>query len=462
MPEPDLKLFIDRAAWFASEHTMTVHQFLDWFTGYLEVGDRRFIVDALPFFQEDHLRAERILCSLLETDFRRKHKVRGVSSRITRNTDWPRTYAKAFPLVPQRYYQVEARLVLDDNLLGVLAALAQSWTNIIRKLEEMFSDDSGTTALNRDLAGRAKRLEQAVQCVTQRGVRPHSRPLSSQYRQTIMRALKPADAKCFLNILDYWNSYDLKKTASHLAIMVGRLTNKAQNSSLASLFEMTTNLCILHAAMKEGWLLHRVKIRSRNSTKSIFTFHLKKKQGRWNCVLGKGNPRIVFPDSTFAKTESESDRMLGLRKQAGFGGSGFEPDIVMGFYPDGQENNPVVLFGDAKRYAKSDIARAYKETVASTMVAFGHWAGLEITGNATWHSAFCCPVNPFFTLFYLNNTVQSSTRPSGRRMDGRPPGHSRPFPPVVAISLEYMQGEDNQELRAWFREIVQQIENHDC
>ena len=144
--------------------------------------------------------------------------------------------------------------------------------------------------------------------------------------------------------------------------------------------------------------------------------------------------------------------MLGLREVAGFSGSGYEPDIVMGFYKNGQEEQPLVIFGDAKRYKKSDIGGAYKETVGSTMVAYGHWAGLEI-GKDPSLDAFVCPVKPFFTLFHVNNdsAKQRCNQPCEQRMQ------TGELPPVMAFSLEHMQQGDGEELCLWFSDIEEQV-----
>ena len=69
-----LGLFIERALWFGKQQKMTVSRFLDWFTSYLAVEDREFILAALPFFKEEHKKVEKILCSLLEEDFHNRKK----------------------------------------------------------------------------------------------------------------------------------------------------------------------------------------------------------------------------------------------------------------------------------------------------------------------------------------------------------------------------------------------------
>jgi hypothetical protein len=444
--EPDVTLFINQATWFGKERKMTVCRFLDWFTGYLAVQDRRFILEALPFFQREHQQAEEILCALLETDFRKRQKIRLTSTRITRNTDWPRTYIKAFPLVPQKFHQIKTRLVPDHILLGLLADLARSWAGIARNLVEMFTLDEQNPFESQALAGRAKKLEHAVQAVQRRGIQPRARPLSTQYRQAIIRMLEPADQKLFLNSLNYWNSYDLAKVAKDMAALIRQQVVRDNITGLVSLFEVTTNLCILRAVIKNEWKLHSVGSKT-DKNKNIYPFHLKKNDK--NLIFGKGRPEILFPKHS----HTQPDRMLALRELAGFSGSGYEPDIVMGFYRDGQEMQPLVIFGDAKRYEKADLAKAYKETVASTMIAYGHWAGLEIKQDADCENGFKCPVKPFFTLFHINNNQKNQIckRPRDQRTE------DDNLPPVMAIALEHLQG-DGEELRCWFCEIDNQVD----
>lgn len=449
--EPDVALFIDRATWFGRERKMTVYQFLDWFTGYLDVEDRRFILEALPFFHKEHQKAEKILCTLLETDFRNKQKVRTIRSHITRNTDWPRTYVKAFPLAPQKYYQVETHLIQDNVLLGILADIAYGWAGIARNLVALFDQDEQNQLDIQNLVSRAINLEKAVHAVQTRGVRIHARPLSTQYRQVIMRVLKPEEHKLFLNILNYWVGNDLEPTIKNLTALIRKQTQEDKYNNLETLFETTCHLCILYAAIENGWQL---KIETKETKrKTPAKYHLKK--DKRNFILGKGNPKNLFIKSPYTHPENKSDRMLALRELAGITGTGYEPDIVMGFYKDEQEDAPIVIFGDAKRYGKSDIAFAYKETVSSTMIAYGHWGGLQIDTSASWNDAFRSPVSPFFTLFYVKNTKNKQIFPSPREQREK----EKSCPPIIAIELEYMN-ENPEEMDLWFQEIENKVSKH--
>ena len=440
-------LFIQQATWLGHELQMNTARFLEWLTSYVEVKDRDFILQALPFFQtRKHRWAEETLCELLETDFRTQQKVRSTSTRIHRKTDWPRTYIKAYPLAPQRYHIVETKAVPDHILLGILAALARSWAGIARKLALMFND-------GHDFAMRAESLENAVHSARSRGIRPCPGTLTSHYQQTIRRMIPPEKAKTFLDILLHWNNPIQQETAKQLALLLKRMPGPAQAvDNQDTLFELTTHLSILRAAREKGWILDGTSS-GRDVKNTSFCFQLRK--NGFFCRLGKGNPKKIFPESSIAK--KDSDRMLGLRRLAieNFGGSGYEPDIVLGFYRTGQENSPIVVFGDAKNYKNSEISKAYKETVASTMVAYGHWAGLSITNENVPAAAFNCPVRPFFTLFCVLKDTVTMRPPSKQRDEDNPDA----IPVVLTFPLTDMEKfGDNSELNQWFSKINERVD----
>ena len=167
-----------------------------------------------------------------------------------------------------------------------------------------------------------------------------------------------------------------------------------------------------------------------------------------------------------AKPDKYSERMLQLRELAGQTGSGYQPDIVMGFYHDHgdhDEKNPHVIFGDAKRYPESGIAGAYKSTIASTMIAYGHWGKLEIKAEPCWDKAFRAPVQPFFTLFFVPSSKDGKIRKQQILADF----------PIREFTLQQMQApfvkeqppchqketqDENTDINAWFKKITEQIE----
>lgn len=430
----DVKLFIDLAVWYAEKRDMTVHQFLIWFTSCLSSIKSDDCKKMFPFFLEEQREAEVVLCDLLSRDFVKKQKVRTVGTRINRHTNWPRTYAKSSAQVPLEYYGVEIQKALDSSLLGGLAYVAQEWKEWLEKIVELIPEKESETA---NFKNRVEALKKAIEEARKRGVYLRALVFSPIQRQRILKYVKPEQKKSFLQRISLWNDYrirNLKPVIEQVTVLIKKMQSEPDKNqtNLNNLFETTSHLSILKAATDagNGWEFVPTK------TDQI-SYHLK--SGELCLKLGKGNPGKLFPMCKYSKN---SDRMLQLRQLAGQRGSGYEPDIVMGFYHEGCEDAPHVVFGDAKRYIESDISGAYKSTIASTMVAYGHWGKLSIVPSADWGKAFITDVKPFFTLFVINSET------------GPEPEDS----PVRTITLDQMtlKNKNSPELIAWFLSLSEQ------
>ncbi len=448
------ELFHTQAAWFAQDSGMTIGRFLDWAVTYLVDLDRDFLKRMLPFLDEDQKEAEKLLCDLLKIDFRTPARVRTVTTSITRQTSWARTLQKAFPSIPSRYHNTAIVKPPDIALIGTMAGLAREWARWLDHIRERCSEP-----LNRghQLQERIKHLNKAVSLVKHRGVRPTSLPINSRQRQTIRRHLPPDKYKLFQRCLGRWQRYSSKRITEEYIERIWQLAGKddenVKNTNLDALFEATSHLSICRSARNAGWNFE--------STENAVSppYCLEKPNTTLRLILGKGNPyKLLKEIHSHGERNDNSDRMLGLRRLAVTAGqaSGYQPDIVMGFYRDPPVNGDRrlhVVFGDAKRYEHSDIAKAYKETIASTMIAYGHWGKLSIRPEVEWQDAFDCPVNPFFTLFYV-------------RRDGDDPIDPEQYlendiPPVLAFELQYMQpnggGQPSPSMTRWFERLEEQI-----
>ena len=460
----DVKLFIDLALWFGKKREMTVNQFLSWFTSYLSTDNKDYFKRIVPFFMEEQQCAEITLCELLERDYLQKKKIRTIGSKITRHIDWPRTYAKAIPYLPVKYHGVEIQTQLDISLLGALAGIAEEWQIWLETIGAWSSDSTWQTspeikAINR----RALKLKKAIGEAKKRGAVSRSYALSAKHRQIILNFVEPENKEAFLKSLNRWSDYSVKDLSSVIA-KVERIILKmvSDNANLDNLFEATSHLSILKAATESSsnWTFVATELSVNN--KAIYNL----KRGDINFRLGKGNPKHLFENSKYAKPDKYSERMLQLRELAGQTGSGYQPDIVMGFYHDHgdhDEKNPHVIFGDAKRYPESGIAGAYKSTIASTMIAYGHWGKLEIKAEPCWDKAFRAPVQPFFTLFFVPSSKDGKIRKQQILADF----------PIREFTLQQMQApfvkeqppchqketqDENTDINAWFKKITEQIE----
>ena len=446
----DVKLFLALALWLGKKREMTVNQFLTWFTSYISTENKDYFKAIVPFFMEEQQRAENTLCSLLERDFLQKKKIRTVGSKITRQTDWSRTYAKAIPNIPIEYHGVEIQKQLDTLLLGALACIAGEWQMWLEKIVAWSPDDEWKKS--DEIIAITKRvfsLKNAIGQVRKRGVVARSSLLSPKHRQIILEFVEPNDREAFLKSLNRWSQYsvkDLKTVMSKIERIIEKMLN--DDANLDNLFEATSHLSILKAATDgdSGWSFVSDEISIPRKT----LYHLKR--GALNFELGKGNPGSLFENSKHIQNNKQADRMLQIRELGGHSGSGYEPDIVMGFYLDGYKHEVYVVFGDAKRYKKSDIAGAYKSTIASTMIAYGHWGKLEIKPNSCWEKAFCSPVKPFFTLFYVPDFGSKNTKKKDEGKDS----------PVRTFTLEQMKLKSNDgasDLVNWFKALYEQAES---
>lgn len=429
----DIRLFIERAVWIADQRRMTVGDFLEWITPYFSKIDRHFIEKSLRLFEPEQKTAERVLCELLSAALYRQQKVRTASTRISRNTNWPRTISKAFPQVPQTFHKDEILFPLDERLLGILAYIARGWIDLQARVEKSIGRQPG-------LSERRRKLQQVVDRLQSKGIPPCTRPLNMNHRRALQQKIKPLDQKPFFNSLNYWSSRDIRPVAENLTELLCEEQKDAAAENRDNLFEVTTHLCILYAAISAEWQLV-------DATDA--RYHLSK--GNLHMILGKGRPERVMPENS-----DNVDRMLGIRKLATQDNpTGYQPDVVMGFYLEGAESDPLVIFGDAKNYRNSNIAHAYKETVCSTMIAYGHWAKLSIVPEQAWEDAFICPVYPFFTLFCIQ--ADNSNRivpPSEQKKNEKEP-------PVKTLELNHMRATDEMyEMDKWFNSIEQKIRSH--
>jgi len=454
----DVKLFLDLAFWFGKKRAMTVNQFLGWFTSYLSTNHKNYIKTLVPFFMEEQQRAETTLCELLEKDYLQKKKIRTVKSKITRHVDWPRTYAKATPYLPIKYHSFEIQTQLDISLLGALIGIAEEWKAWLEKIVSWNPDTYWNKSEEiKNIENRALKLKESIDKAKKRGAIAHFYPLTAKHRQIILNFVKAEDKENFLKSLNRWSDYlvnDLTSAVKKVKIIVADMVNV--NANLANLFEATCHLSILKAAIEScNWQLISIDTDT-ESTNSRTIYNLKRDD--INFRLGKGNPKNLFKNSSYY---DKSERMLQIRELSGQTGSGYQPDIVMGFYTDSgdhDDKNPHVIFGDAKRYPKSGIAGAYKSTIASTMIAYGHWGKLEIMPVACWKDAFKAPVQPFFTLFFVPEIVkQNETEKTNNDGNKQNELSTQDFSnqPVREFSLEQMQG---KILGEWFNHITKQIE----
>jgi len=430
--DSDIALFLKLALWFAEKQKMTVDKFLYWFTSYLSKADEKYFASIFPFFNKEQAAAEEILCEILKKDFRIQRKKRIVSSKISRQTDWPKTYAKAIPHIPVNYHGSENHEKLDSSLLGALVGIAEEWLKWLSRIDEYNFDKS--------IATRKKNLTSAVDLAKKRGVVARSTILTRQHQQKVLKHIKADKRDLFLRSINRWYGQlvsDLSPTMELIEKIIRK--NFKDDGNLDNLFEATCHLSIVKAATEgsSNWKL----ISHTENTSSKTVYNLKRED--INFRLGKGNPKNLFPSSEYAKSD-KSDRMLQIRELAGQTGSGYQPDIVMGFYLDSDIEKPHVIFGDAKRYLNSDVSGAYKSTIASTMVAYGHWGKLEIKPEQDWENAFFSPVMPFFTLFHISSKSATDSYEEG-------------CSPVREFTLQQM--EEETLLEAWFNHITEQIKN---
>ncbi len=442
----DIKLFLDLALWFGEKRKMTVNQFLTWFTSYLSPDNKDYFQRIVPFFMEEQQSAERTLCELLERNYLQKKKIRTVGSKITRHVDWARTYAKAMPYIPIKYHGAEMQMQLDISLLGALVGIAREWKAWLEKIIAWSSESNWKeTAEIKSIDGRARKLEKAIDHAKKRGAVTCSYALSPKHRQIILNFVKPEEKEAFLKSLNRWSDYSVKDLSSIMG-KVERIIKEmiCETKNLNNLFEATCHLSILKAVIdgNDGWKIVDIEIQQTKNSRKI-AYVLQREDVFFK--LGKGKPVHLFPLSEYARNY-QNDRMLQIRVMAGQSGSGYEPDIVMGFYRKGHEDVPHVIFGDAKRYLNSAISGAYKSTIASTMVAYGHWGKLEIRSAANWEGAFWAPVNPFFTLFHVPNEINADAEKSiQEQLDTESP--------VVEITLKQMKSD---EMTIWFQSLFKQ------
>lgn len=456
-------LFCKQAVWFAEDSGMTLSQFLNWVTSYLKDLDKGFLEKMLPFLDKEQVEAEKLLCQLLSKDFRTPRKTRTVSSLISRRTNWPRTYQKAFPLIPSKYHNTLTANPLDIAFMGALAGIAEEWAiwleNILERCSGILSKDK--------LKNRSEKLNRAVKGIKGQGVRPTYLPLTPQQRQAILRHIPADKHKLFQKSLRRWQSYSsktiTKKYVDQLWKLIDDLSgNGTSENNLDFLFEATCHLCILRTAKEENWQFeHEALLSNPPINWNNPPYRLRNKEGL-HLILGKGNPYKLLADKhPYGKSDEKSDRMLGLRQLSVCAekATGYQPDIVMGFYhdhPNDPENNLHVVFGDAKRYEYSDIAGAYKETVASTMIAYGHWGKLSIKPCDKWQDAFESAVNPFFTLFYMKKEGGGTVINPGKHLE------KDKVPPVLAFEFEDMNqadsGEPSEALKMWFKRLEEQVD----
>lgn len=449
--EGDVKLFLDLALWFGKKREMTVNKFLSWFSSYLSTDNKDYFKRIVPFFMEDQQRAEITLCELLERDYLQKKKIRTVGSKITRHVDWPKTYAKAIPYFPIKYHGVEIQTQLNISLLGALVGIAGEWKVWLERIVDWKSDTIWKESEEiKAIKKRAAKLTNAIEKAKKRGALAHSYALSAKHRQIILNFVTPENRESFLKSLNRWSDYSVKDLSSVMK-KVERIILEMVNddANLDNLFEATSHLSILKAATEpidkggRSWLFVSTEISDHKKT----TYHLKHEN--INFKLGKGNPGKLFPESKHVDGQ-QSDRMLQLRELGGHSGSGYEPDIVMGFYRTGRERDVHVIFGDAKRYKQSDISGAYKSTIAPYMIAYGHWGKLEMKAVPSWEIAFRAPVMPFFTLFYMPKSGENN---GGNELEPKPEPECSP---IRTFTLKQMQS-DPSCLDDWFAKISNNV-----
>jgi hypothetical protein len=446
--DPLVELFIEHASWFAKHIPFgTRGTVFDWVFARLSTEN---VEKMRTFFRIDRVEqreAEKAVAEFFEREERPTVERRewATTTKITRTTDWARTYEQSITSVPTEYCSREVREVPDERLLSSLAGLARQWLILLGKLQEG----------DGDYQSRIDRLRNAVP----------NRFLGSAYEISFgpeeMRRLRRSSSETAAKlepVRRFWSRGFGEEDEEALRNLAGGI-DRSDVKNDDTLLELVAALSVARAAVEgadspiaDAWEIERVEIGSGKYPSIVLA------SDQLRCEIAKGQPGAM------KRRETTEDRLIEVFEKMGLNSTGHEPDLLLKFWRVGSASDSVFALGDAKRNESNDgddyIRTSIKGTATAYMAAFGHLAGL--TMRESRDGAFEQRLEPAVTLFFRQGISAIDDIPADQTEDIVEcfNDDARSLPPIVGFDHRHMAktGEEDEwkapVLNAWFRRLA--------